>query len=50
MLYPDEGKIGAAERRPDGGGLKLYFRLDDAVDYDDGIDPARGRRCGPSVS
>jgi uncharacterized cupin superfamily protein len=39
VLYPDEGKIGPAQRRPDGGGLNLYFRLDDAVDYDDGMIP-----------
>jgi hypothetical protein len=35
-LYPDSGKLGAAERRPDGGGLKHYFRLADEVDYWDG--------------
>jgi uncharacterized cupin superfamily protein len=39
VLYPDEGKIGPAERRPDGSGLKLYFRLDDAVDYHEGLTP-----------
>lgn len=33
VLYPDSGKLGAAERRPDGGGLRLFFRQDDAVDY-----------------
>jgi uncharacterized cupin superfamily protein len=33
VLYPDSGKLGAAERPPRGGGLRLYFRLDDAVDY-----------------
>jgi uncharacterized cupin superfamily protein len=37
VLYPDEGKIGAVERTPDGSGLKLYFKVGDAVDYDDGI-------------
>jgi uncharacterized cupin superfamily protein len=37
VLYPDEGKIGAAERRPDGGGIKMYFKTHDAVHYDDGI-------------
>jgi uncharacterized cupin superfamily protein len=37
VLYPDEGKIGPAERNPDGTGLKLYFKLDDAVPYDEGI-------------
>jgi hypothetical protein len=28
-----DGKIGAFERRPDGGGLYKIFRADDAVDY-----------------
>jgi uncharacterized cupin superfamily protein len=37
VLYPDEGKIGAVERRPDGSGRALYFNVGDAVDYDDGI-------------
>jgi uncharacterized cupin superfamily protein len=39
VLYPDEGKIGPAERTPDGSGLKLYFKLDDAVPYDAGMAP-----------
>jgi uncharacterized cupin superfamily protein len=39
VLYPDSGKICAAERRPGGEGLKLYFRQDDAVDYWDGETP-----------
>jgi uncharacterized cupin superfamily protein len=37
VIYPDEGKIGSAERTPDGQGLKLFFKLDDAVPYDEGI-------------
>jgi uncharacterized cupin superfamily protein len=37
VIYPDEGKIGPAERRPDGSGLRLFFRLDSAVPYDEGI-------------
>jgi uncharacterized cupin superfamily protein len=37
VIYPDEHKIGPAERRPDGSGLKLYFSMDDAVSYDEGI-------------
>ncbi len=37
VLYPDEGKIGSAERTPDGTGLKVYFKLEDAVPYDEGI-------------
>jgi uncharacterized cupin superfamily protein len=36
VIYPDSNKLSAAERRPDGAGLKAYFRLDDAVDYYDG--------------
>jgi uncharacterized cupin superfamily protein len=36
VLYPDSGKLCAAERRPDGSGLKHYFRLADEVDYWDG--------------
>jgi uncharacterized cupin superfamily protein len=36
VVYPDSNKLSAAERRPDGGGLKEYFRLDDAVDYWEG--------------
>jgi uncharacterized cupin superfamily protein len=36
VLYPDSGKVGAAERRPDGSGLKAFFRLADQVDYWDG--------------
>jgi len=37
VLYPEEGKIGPAERNPEGQGLKLYFKLEDAVGYDEGI-------------
>lgn len=33
VLYHDSGKIGAAERRPDGGGLRAFFRRADEVDY-----------------
>jgi uncharacterized cupin superfamily protein len=33
VLYPDSGKVGAAERRPDGSGLRLFFRTADEVDY-----------------
>jgi hypothetical protein len=35
-VYPDSGKIGVAERHPDGGGFREFHRLDDAVDYWDG--------------
>lgn len=33
VIYPDSGKVAAAQRRPDGGGLHEMFRLADAVDY-----------------
>jgi uncharacterized cupin superfamily protein len=33
VLYPDSGKLGAAERRPSGEGLRMFFRTGDAVDY-----------------
>jgi uncharacterized cupin superfamily protein len=39
--YPDSGKLGAFERLPDGGGLRLLFRLADEVDYYDGVEPPR---------
>jgi uncharacterized cupin superfamily protein len=34
VIYPDEGKLCAAERTPDGRGLKKYFMLEDDVHYD----------------
>jgi uncharacterized cupin superfamily protein len=43
VVYPDSGKISASERRPDGSGLREYFRATDAVDYWDGeVPPAAG--------
>lgn len=39
VLYPDSGKLGAAERRPDGAGFLSFFRLADEVDYYDGETP-----------
>ena len=39
MLYPDSNKVGASERRSQGGGLRTFFRLDDVVDYYDGEQP-----------
>jgi uncharacterized cupin superfamily protein len=39
VLYPDSGKISAAERRPQGGGLRELFRLTDAVEYYEGEQP-----------
>jgi uncharacterized cupin superfamily protein len=35
VFYPDSGKVGAAERRPAGGGFRKYFRLADERDYYD---------------
>lgn len=35
VIQPDSNKLGAAERRPRGGGLRKWFRLDDAADYYD---------------
>jgi uncharacterized cupin superfamily protein len=35
-VYPDGGKIGAYERRADGGGIREVFRRADAVDYYEG--------------
>ena len=37
VLYPDEGKIGPAERRRQDDGLKMFFNISDAVPYDEGI-------------
>jgi uncharacterized cupin superfamily protein len=33
VVYPDSRKLGANERRPDGGGLRAMFRLEDEVGY-----------------
>jgi uncharacterized cupin superfamily protein len=42
VIYPDSGKLGAAERQPEGGGVSAWFRIADAVDYyDDERPPAR---------
>ena len=35
----DSKKVGAFERRPDGGGMRLWFREQDAVDYFEGEQP-----------
>jgi uncharacterized cupin superfamily protein len=37
VLYPDEGKVGASERRPDGSGFARYFLDGQAVDYWEGV-------------
>jgi uncharacterized cupin superfamily protein len=39
VLYPDSGKVGVFARRPQGGGLRALFRMDDAVDYYEGETP-----------
>jgi uncharacterized cupin superfamily protein len=36
VVQPDSGKVGAFERRPEGGGLRAWFRASDQVDYYDG--------------
>ena len=41
VLYPDSGKLGAYERRPDGGGLRELFFMKDAVDYHAGEEPPK---------
>jgi uncharacterized cupin superfamily protein len=39
VVQPDSGKVGAFERRPEGGGLRVWFRGDDEVSYLDGEEP-----------
>ena len=39
VAQPDSGKVGAFERRPDGSGMRLWFREADAVDYHEGEEP-----------
>jgi uncharacterized cupin superfamily protein len=42
VLYPESGKVGVFERRPEGGGLHTLFRAGDGVDYWEG-ETAPGR-------
>ena len=42
VIQPDSGKVGAFERRPDGGGMRLWFREGDAVGYYEGEAPPDG--------
>jgi uncharacterized cupin superfamily protein len=42
VIYPDSGKLCAAERLAQGGGLRTFFRLADQVDYWDGEGTPRG--------
>jgi uncharacterized cupin superfamily protein len=39
VLQPDSGKIGAFERRAEGGGLRVWFRREDEVGYYEGESP-----------
>jgi uncharacterized cupin superfamily protein len=39
VIRPDSGTLGAFERRPDGGGLYIHFRAEDAVEYFEGEQP-----------
>jgi uncharacterized cupin superfamily protein len=39
VIQPDSGKIGAFERLPQGGGMRVWFRADDERDYYDGESP-----------
>lgn len=39
VLQPDSGKVGAFERRPDGSGMRVWFRTEDAREYLDGEQP-----------
>jgi uncharacterized cupin superfamily protein len=39
VVYPDSGKLGTFERRPQGGGMHALYRMADAVDYYDGEQP-----------
>jgi uncharacterized cupin superfamily protein len=39
VIQPDSGKVGTFERRPDGGGTRLWFRREDRRDYYDGESP-----------
>ncbi|MFL5887000.1 MAG: cupin domain-containing protein [Thermoleophilaceae bacterium] len=39
VIQPDSDKLGAFERRPDGGGLRKWYRLGDDVDYYEGESP-----------
>jgi uncharacterized cupin superfamily protein len=43
VVYPDADKIGVGERLPRGGGLRAFFRREDAVDYWEGERPPERR-------
>jgi uncharacterized cupin superfamily protein len=46
VVQPDADKVGAFERRPEGGGMRLWFRTADAVDYLDGVPAPEGSGGG----
>jgi uncharacterized cupin superfamily protein len=48
VFYPDEDKMGTAERTPDGSGIKLYFKVGDAVDYYEGVTRPEVGDVGPA--
>jgi uncharacterized cupin superfamily protein len=39
VVYPDSDKISASERLPKGGGVRVFFKRGDAVDYWQGEHP-----------
>lgn len=39
VVQPDSGKVGAFERLPEGGGMRLWFHQEAAVDYLEGERP-----------
>jgi len=39
VVQPDSGKVGAFEQRPEGGGLRVWFRREDEVGYVEGETP-----------
>jgi uncharacterized cupin superfamily protein len=42
VIQLDAGKVGAFERSPDGGGMKLWFHEGDAVEYFEGVEREDG--------
>ncbi|MCW2982695.1 MAG: cupin protein [Conexibacter sp.] len=48
VIYPDEGKVGPTARQPDGGGFTMYFKMDHAVGYDEGIARPEVPDVGPA--
>jgi uncharacterized cupin superfamily protein len=39
VVYPDSNKIGVSERRPDGSGLRVFFKRGDQAGYWEGEQP-----------